>query len=251
MRLTRFLSAARRLPENYHNMPERFKARHTTFLVKRTPRLPQYEQKIYRYKKEAYYDQWRPWEFEFQRLNQNGVKTREIFVEPIKNWSFFRGDRVEVIRGPDKGKQGIINYIVKERNWVFLQGLNLRRQIVIETQDSSGTIVSREDPYLINEEVKLVDPSDLMPTDIEWRYDDEGNRLRVSKRTERVIPIPEAAYETIDYVEKDAYVEQAKDTPATEVNRVTFVPKSRTFEMDICEELGIKDNRMPYPMYWY
>lgn len=254
MHLSRVLSASKKLPENYHNLPKRLVDRETTFLTKRAPNLPQYERKIFRYKKRtsAYYDEWRPWQREFQKLNQEGVKVPKIFVEPIREWSFFRGDRVEVLKGPDKGKQGVINYIVKERNWVFVQGLNLRREYNNRTGLELGNISCKEEPYLINHEVKLVDPSDLAPCDFEWRYDDNGERVRVSTRTERIIPIPAQAYETIDYVEKSGAREGDKDTPAADVNKVTFNPTSpRTFEMDICEQMNIKDDRVPYPMYWY
>lgn len=250
MRLTRFLAASRR-PLDFHNMPKKFIERNTTFIAKRAPRLPQYEQKVYLYKRKAYYDVWRPWEDDFIRLNQEGVKTRKIFVEPIKEWSYFRGDRVEVMKGPEKGKQGIINYVVKERNWVCVQGLNLTREYVNREGLSIGMLTCKEEPFLINIEVKLVDPSDLMPTDFEWRFDDSGNKVRVSTRTERVIPIPEQAYQTIDFVEKSSYIEQPKDTPAKLVNKVTFKPTAKTFEMDICDQMGIKDDRVPYPMYWY
>ena len=36
-------------------------------------------------------------------------------VEPIseEDWMWFRGDRVEILTGPDKGKQGYINAIVQ------------------------------------------------------------------------------------------------------------------------------------------
>lgn len=220
-------------------------------LHKRAPRLPQYTQKIFLYKHNPYYDAARPWETDFRKINQEGVKTRTIFVEPIKEWSYFRGDRVEVLKGPEKGKQGVINYIVKERNWVFVQGLNLRREYANRDGVNLGNVLCKEEPFLINIEVKLVDPSDYLPTDFEWRFDDEGNRVRVSTRTERIIPIPEQAYETVDYVEKTAYREQAKDTPAKLVSKVTFVPSAKTFEMDICDQMGIKDDRVPYPMYWY
>lgn len=232
-------------------MPKRYVDRNTTFLIKRAPRLPQYMQKIFRYKRQAYYDRWRPWEDEFQRLNAEGAKINQVFVEPIKEWSYFRGDRVEVIKGPEKGKQGIINYIVKERNWVFVQGLNLQRSYSNREGDSLGNIACNEDPFLVNVEVKLVDPSDLLPTEYEWRFDDDGNRVRVSTRTERIIPIPEQAYETIDYVDKAAYRENSKDTPAKLVTERTFMPRAKTFEMDICDQMGIKDDRIPYPMYWY
>lgn len=250
-RITNVLAAARRIPENYHNMPRRFVDRHTTFVSKRSPNLPQYMQKIFRYKNSAYYDEWRPWQDEFKRLNQPMTMVRKVFVEPKRDWSYFRGDRVEVLKGPDKGKQGIINYIVKERNWVFVQGLNMRRTVMNKDDTKMGNVICQEEPYLVDVEVKLVDPGDLEPTCFEWRYDDQGERVRVSTRTERIIPIPAAAYETYDYVEPQAYKEQPKDTPAKLVTEVTFKPEVKTFEMDICEKMGIKDERVPYPMYWY
>ena len=149
--------------------------------------------------------------------------------------------------------QGIINYIVRERNWVFVQGLNLKRTLNLGSDKKLGlgTITCKEDPFLVNLDVKLVDPADLLPTECEWRYDDEGTRVRVSKRTGRLIPIPEQAYETIDYVTAKGYRLQPKDTPESEVKKVTFQPEAKTFEMDICDKMGIKDDRVPYPMYWY
>lgn len=251
MRLTDILRAGRRLPASFHNMPSRYVERQTQFIKKRTPNMVQYEQKIYRYKQRAYYDRWRPWEDDFQSLNKPHVRTKQIFVEPIREWNFFRGDRVEILKGPDKGKQGIINYIVKERNWVFVQGLNVKREVTNKTNTFLGNVATREEPLLINHEVKLVDPTDLMPTEVEWRYDDDGNRVRVSTRTERILPLPSQAYETVDYVEKENYKERPKDTPAKLVNEITFEPKVKTFEMDICDAMGIVEDRVPYPMYWY
>jgi len=35
--------------------------------------------------------------------------------------------QVEVLVGKDKGKQGTVNCIIKERNWVYVEGLNCVR----------------------------------------------------------------------------------------------------------------------------
>lgn len=68
MRLTRILCAARRrLPENHHNMPERFIRRQTAFESIVPPKMPQYNQeevKRWREKEDTYYDIYRPWEQE-------------------------------------------------------------------------------------------------------------------------------------------------------------------------------------------
>jgi large subunit ribosomal protein L24 len=40
---------------------------------------------------------------------------------------------------------------------------------------------------------------------IEWRYTESGEKVRVSVRTGRIIPIPKAAEETRDYKTKATY----------------------------------------------
>lgn len=35
--------------------------------------------------------------------------------------------KVEVMKGKDAGKQGLVNAIIKQRNWVYVDGLNCVR----------------------------------------------------------------------------------------------------------------------------
>ena len=62
----------------------------------------------------------RPWTEKYWNDNPvskvgNGMAKPVPVVEPIreKDWMWFRGDRVEILTGPDKGKQGYINMIVQ------------------------------------------------------------------------------------------------------------------------------------------
>lgn len=57
------------------------------------------------------------------------------------------------------------------------------------------------------------------PLQAEWRYTEEGEKVRVSTRTGRIIPIPKMAEETPDYKTKATYAEQDKDTTADLVTR--------------------------------
>lgn len=43
------------------------------------------------------------------------------------------------------------------------------------------------------------------PVQIVWRYDESGERVRVSKRSGRIIPIPVLEEETYDYKTKKTY----------------------------------------------
>lgn len=116
-------------------------------------------------------------------------------VKPINEWSIFLGDRVEVLVGRDKGKIGEVVEIIKERNWCFVEGLHLKYENL-----GSNTLkphlrglpnyIAREKPLLVTHEVKLIDPADQRATEFEWRYTEEGERVRVSVRSGRIIPIP-------------------------------------------------------------
>lgn len=59
-------------------------------------------------------------------------------------------------------------------------------------------------------------------TKIDWRYTEEGEKVRVSIRTGRIIPIPLSNLETIDYKHPNLYREQAKDTTKANVEKITF-----------------------------
>ncbi len=87
---------------------------------------------------------------------------------------------------------------------------------------------------------------------MEWRFTEEGERVRIAVRSGVQVPIPTEAFETIDYKTPRGYVENKdKDTAAQEVERITFEPKLATFEMEIMESLGIKEDRTPLKTYWY
>jgi len=47
------------------------------------------------------------------------------------------------------------------------------------------------------------------------------------------------------------FPESEKDTNAPEVTAITFEPALKTFEMDIMEQMGIKEDRVPAKTYWY
>ncbi|CAN8029313.1 hypothetical protein HPB47_017850 [Ixodes persulcatus] len=247
MRLSNVLRCASRLPKDYANLPESYVKRSMAVVEWRTPNAPQYQRKVIQ-RTRFHYNMSRPWTDGFKSVNMPGIRRRRIYVEPI-DWTVFRGDRVEVLVGRDKGKQGIVNYIVKERNWVVVEGLNCYYKV---TRSAGQVQVAKvEAPLLVTTQVALLDPTDNKPTKVEWRYTEEGKKVRVSVRTGRILPIPLMAEETMDYKSKQTYFEQPKDTKAKDLEKITYVPKLMTFAQDIMEEMGIKEDRIPAKTYWY
>ncbi|KAJ8965967.1 hypothetical protein NQ314_003815 [Rhamnusium bicolor] len=252
MRITNLLfSRVGKWSKQYSNLPDRYIKRAMEQVYWRNPKGIQYKPNAVIQRKKYLFTLNRPWTAEFRQDNAPGKRHPKVFVEPIKEWSFFRGDRVEILVGKDKGKQGIVKQIIEERNWVIVEGLNCELKQLGNDKDFSGVYIRSEKPLLVTTEIALVDPSDLTATPIEWRFTEDGQKVRVSTRTGRIIPIPATAEETIDYKTKATYKEQPKDTGANEVTDITFVPKLCTFEMDIMENMGIKEDRIPAKSYWY
>ncbi|XP_030383124.1 probable 39S ribosomal protein L24, mitochondrial [Scaptodrosophila lebanonensis] len=247
MRITQFLGSKLK---NFSNLPKEYIERSKKQVYWKTPREVNYlprtvERRRFRYTTN------RPWTGQFRQQNMPGTMRKKVFVEPVEEWSFFRGDRIEVLVGKDKGKQGIVTQAIPERNWVIVEGLNWHYRRVGAEKDFPGIIIKSEAPLHVTTDVRLVDPSDLQGTEFEWRYTEEGEKVRVSMRSGRIIPIPETNNQTHDYKTPKAYIERDKDTPAAIVGEITFQPKLATFEMDIMEEMDIKEERTPAKSYWY
>ncbi|XP_076676105.1 mitochondrial ribosomal protein L24 [Andrena cerasifolii] len=237
--------------KKYANLPDRYINRVTEKVYWRTPRgKPQYLPRTIQ-RKNLYFSIHRPWTQGYAMDNLPHQRQKLVHIEPIKQWSFFRGDRVEVLAGADKGKQGIVKDIIQERNWIIVEGLNTKLECIGKSKTFPGIYSQVEQPLLVTCQVQLVDPGDLASTPVEWRYTEEGEHVRVSSRTGRIIPIPPSSAETIDYKSPDVYIEQSKDTIEKEVLKITFEAKLKTFEMDIMDAMGIKEDRVPQKYYWY
>lgn len=252
MRLTqKLLSRVGDWTKQFSNFPESYIKRSMEQVYWRTPRgVPQYLPRTVQRKKFRFTTN-RPWTAQFYQQNYPNTFRKKVFVEPIKDWSFFRGDRVEVLVGKDKGKQGYVTQLIQERNWVIVEGLNTHLRRVGKDENFPGIVIKSEAPLLVTDQVALVDPSDLQSTPIEWRFTEEGEKVRVSVRTGRIIPIPAATEGTKDYKTKATYKEADKDTLAKVVEEITFNPQLKTFEMDIMDQMGIKEDRGPAHTYWY
>lgn len=250
MRLTQILyTKIGEWSKKYANLPDRYIKRATEQVYWPNPKGIQYRPNTVVKRKKFHFTLDRPWSAQFAEINCAGRLHPKVFVEPIKKWGFFRGDRVEVLVGKDKGKQGIVKYIVQERNWILVEGLNCK----LTKLDRGGVkiYIQEEQPLLVTDQVALVDPSDLKSTGFEWRFTQSGEQVRVSLRTGRIIPVPASAEETRDYKVKGLYLEQPKDTSEKDLGEVTFEPTLKTFEMDIMDQMGIKEDRIPKKSYWY
>lgn len=94
-------------------------------------------------------------------------------------------DNVIVVSGKDKGKTGKILRVDREKERVYVEGLNMvkRHQRAHPSQPSVKVgVIEKEGPIHISN-VALLDPTDNKPTRIAIRRSEQGQRMRVTKRS--------------------------------------------------------------------
>ncbi|MEX2581988.1 MAG: 50S ribosomal protein L24 [Gemmatimonadota bacterium] len=108
-------------------------------------------------------------------------------VKPTK-MTIRRGDRVRVLRGNERGKEGTVLRVDREKNRVVIEGVNLRkRHKKPSAVDPEGGIISFEAP-LHASNVMLLDPASGEPTRIRRQRDEAGEAERASIKSGRAIP---------------------------------------------------------------
>ncbi|WP_330272338.1 50S ribosomal protein L24 [Lentzea sp. NBC_00516] len=95
-----------------------------------------------------------------------------------------KGDTVVVIAGKDKGAKGKVIQAYPETSKVLVEGVNRIKKHTKITQTQrgaqSGGIVTQEAPINVSN-VMVVD-ADGKPTRVGYRTNDEGKRVRISRR---------------------------------------------------------------------
>ena len=94
-------------------------------------------------------------------------------------------DEVIVISGKDKGKTGKVLRVDRATSRVFVEGLNMIKRHQRPTPGRPNApvgVIEKEGPVHVSN-VAVVDPKDNKPTRVGIRRDDNGRRMRVTKRS--------------------------------------------------------------------
>jgi large subunit ribosomal protein L24 len=94
-----------------------------------------------------------------------------------------KGDRVVVLSGKDRGKEGVVMRALPKQNKVIVEGVNVAKKHQRPTRMTmQGGIIDKDMPLHVSN-VAIISPGDGKATRIGYRFDDEGNKLRVCRRT--------------------------------------------------------------------
>ena len=97
-----------------------------------------------------------------------------------------KGDKVVVIAGKDKGKQGDVLQVIVAESRVVVSGINVAKRHTKAQGANEGGIIPKNMPIHISN-VQLRDPKTGKPSRVGFKTLDGGKKARVAKRSGEVI----------------------------------------------------------------
>jgi large subunit ribosomal protein L24 len=104
----------------------------------------------------------------------------------IKKFKIKKGDEVIVTSGRDKGKKGEVVKVIKEDNRLIVQGVNMVKKHQKPSQTDAGGIIEKEATIHVSN-VALLDPKEGKATRVGYKTLENGEKVRVAKRSGEVI----------------------------------------------------------------
>ena len=102
-----------------------------------------------------------------------------------------RGDRVRVIRGNHRDAEGTVLRVLRDKDAVVVQGVNMRKRHTRPSQaDPDGGIISFEAPIHISN-VMLVEPGSDEASRVRIQVEEDGVKERISVKSGDPIAKPQ------------------------------------------------------------
>lgn len=93
-----------------------------------------------------------------------------------------KGDKVVILSGKDKGRNGEVIKVNPEENTAIVRGINMVKRHQRQTQTQEAGIISKEAPLHISK-LAIADPKDGKPSRVGFRIEEGGKKVRVAKRS--------------------------------------------------------------------
>ena len=100
--------------------------------------------------------------------------------------NFKKGDKVVVIAGKDKTKEGTIIEVLRDKDRVVVEGINMVKKHIKPNGQDAGSIEEREASIHVSN-VMLIDPKSKTRTRIGHTINKKGKKVRVAKKSNQEI----------------------------------------------------------------
>lgn len=105
----------------------------------------------------------------------------------MKKFHIKKGDKVRVLSGEDRGKEGTVLEMVTKTSKAIVEGINVvKKHKKPDANNPQGGIVETEAPIYVSK-LMLIDPATNEPTRVGRKLDENGKLVRYSKKTQEII----------------------------------------------------------------
>jgi large subunit ribosomal protein L24 len=94
-----------------------------------------------------------------------------------------KGDRVRVLTGKDRGKEGVVVTALPAKGKVVVEGVNTARKHQKRTSATMDAGLLNIDMPIPVSNVAMISPKDGKPTRVGYRIEANGAKVRICKRT--------------------------------------------------------------------
>jgi large subunit ribosomal protein L24 len=99
-----------------------------------------------------------------------------------------KGDRVVILKGKDRGKEGTVMRALPGEGKVIVEGVNIARKHQKATRATmQAGIIDKDMPVDVSN-VAIVSPADGKATRIGYRFEPDGTKVRICRRTGADLP---------------------------------------------------------------
>jgi large subunit ribosomal protein L24 len=94
-----------------------------------------------------------------------------------------KGDRVVVLSGKDKGREGMVITVQPKADRAIVEGVNVARKSQRPVDEiQTGGIIDVNMPILLSK-LAVISPKDGKPTRVGYKLAKDGTKVRICKRT--------------------------------------------------------------------
>jgi large subunit ribosomal protein L24 len=93
-----------------------------------------------------------------------------------------KGDKVVVLTGRDRGRNGEVIRMFPEEQRALVRGINMVKRHQKQTAQSEGGIISREASIHVSN-IAIADPKDGKATRVGFKILEDGRKVRFAKRS--------------------------------------------------------------------
>lgn len=97
-----------------------------------------------------------------------------------------KGDKVKILIGKDKGRDGVVLKSFPKKNQVLVKDINIFKKHVKPTQNKAGGIIEKERALLVSK-VALICPQCQKTTRVGYQIDKAGDKYRVCKKCKTIL----------------------------------------------------------------